>query len=91
MCAARKSAVLPILLVVVLLAVAVIVEAQQQAKAPKIGWLALAARPPSSGDVRESLGRELRALGYVGKYRLPGIYPTKDYVDAGGLMSYGVD
>ena len=27
----------------------------------------------------------------AGKYRLPDIYPQKEYVDAGGLMSYGVD
>ena len=25
------------------------------------------------------------------KYRLPAIYPSKDFVDEGGLMSYGVD
>jgi putative ABC transport system substrate-binding protein len=25
------------------------------------------------------------------KYRLPAIYPTKDYVDEGGLMFYGID
>ncbi len=27
----------------------------------------------------------------AGKYRLPAIYSQKEYVDAGGLMSYGVD
>ena len=32
-----------------------------------------------------------RIVELAGKYRLPAIYPQKDYVDAGGLMSYGVD
>ena len=27
----------------------------------------------------------------AGKYRLPAIYPQKEFVDEGGLMSYGVD
>ena len=27
----------------------------------------------------------------AGKYRLPAIYPQKEYVDEGGLMSYGAD
>jgi putative tryptophan/tyrosine transport system substrate-binding protein len=27
----------------------------------------------------------------AGKYRLPAIYPQKEYVDEGGLMSYGTD
>jgi putative ABC transport system substrate-binding protein len=27
----------------------------------------------------------------AGKHRLPAIYPQKEYVDVGGLMSYGVD
>jgi len=32
-----------------------------------------------------------RIVELAGKYRLPAIYPQKEYVDAGGLMSYGVD
>ena len=32
-----------------------------------------------------------RIVELAGKYRLPAIYPTKDYVDEGGLMSYGID
>ncbi len=27
----------------------------------------------------------------AGKYRLPAIYPDKEFVDEGGLMSYGAD
>jgi len=33
--------------------------------------------------------REFTAL--VAKYQLPAIYNVRDYVDAGGLMSYGPD
>jgi putative ABC transport system substrate-binding protein len=32
-----------------------------------------------------------RVVELVGKQRLPAIYPQKDFVDEGGLMSYGAD
>ena len=32
-----------------------------------------------------------RIVELAGKYRLPAIYPQKEYVDEGGLMFYGVD
>jgi putative ABC transport system substrate-binding protein len=32
-----------------------------------------------------------RFVELAGKYRLPAIYPLKGFVEAGGLMSYGVD
>jgi putative tryptophan/tyrosine transport system substrate-binding protein len=32
-----------------------------------------------------------RIVELAGKYRLPAIYPQKEYVDEGGLMSYGED
>jgi ABC-type uncharacterized transport system substrate-binding protein len=32
-----------------------------------------------------------RIVELASKYRLPTIYPTKEYVDEGGLMFYGVD
>ena len=41
----------------------VVVEAQQPAKVPKIGWLS--ARPAVPGSGRQFLRRELHALGYV--------------------------
>ena len=37
------------------------------------------------------LAERKRIVELAGKYSLPAIYPTKDYVDEGGLMSYGVD
>jgi len=47
----------------VILAAVTLAEAQQQSKIPKIGWLGV--RPAASDPARESVGRELRALGYV--------------------------
>jgi ABC-type uncharacterized transport system substrate-binding protein len=46
--------------------------------------------------IMTSTGRRLEAerkriVEFAGKYRLPAIYPSKLYVDDGGLMSYGVD
>jgi putative ABC transport system substrate-binding protein len=32
-----------------------------------------------------------RIVELAGKYRLPAIYPANEYVEAGGLMSYGPD
>ena len=32
-----------------------------------------------------------RIVELAGKYRLPAIYPQKEFVDVGGLMSYGAD
>jgi len=43
---------------------------------------------PAGGRFR---AERKRIVELAGKYRLPAIYPTKDYVDEGGLMSYGVD
>ena len=58
----RKAGVLSILFVVILLAVAVIAEAQQPAKVRKIGWLGT--RSTSAGG-QEVIRRILRDLGYV--------------------------
>jgi ABC-type uncharacterized transport system substrate-binding protein len=32
-----------------------------------------------------------RIVELAGKYRLPAIYPQKEFVEAGGFMSYGAD
>jgi putative tryptophan/tyrosine transport system substrate-binding protein len=37
------------------------------------------------------LAERKRIAELAAKYRLPAIYPQKEYVDAGGLMSYGTD
>jgi putative ABC transport system substrate-binding protein len=57
----RKAGVLSILFVVVLVAVAVIAQAQQQAKVAKIGFLAAGS---ISGTSEKFFGRDLRAFGY---------------------------
>jgi hypothetical protein len=69
MCAMRKAAGLSILLVVVLLAVAVIAEAQQPKKISRIGYLE-AGRGPSLTNARggervEAFRQGLRELGYI--------------------------
>ena len=54
------------------------------------------AKQKQVGAIMTSAGRLLfgerkRIVELAGKYRLPAIYPEKEYVDEGGLMSYGVD
>jgi putative ABC transport system substrate-binding protein len=44
-----------------------------------------------TGGGRLFLAERKRIVELAGKYRLPAIYPQKEYVDQGGLMSYGVD
>ena len=62
-CAMRKAGVLSILFVVVLLAVAVIAEAQQASKIPQIGYLE--GGPLSAHTSRmEAFRQGLRELGY---------------------------
>ena len=60
----RKAGVLSILFVVVLLAVAVIAEAQQQAKVPKIGFLVGPSRSFFASRM-ESFQQGLHSLGYI--------------------------
>jgi putative ABC transport system substrate-binding protein len=40
---------------------------------------------------REFFDERMRIVELAGKYRLPAIYSQKEFVDAGGLMSYGAD
>ena len=63
-CAMRKAGVLSILFVVVLLAVAVIAEAQQPKKIPRIGYL-VGGDPASESTRAEAIRLALRELGYI--------------------------
>ena len=40
---------------------------------------------------RHFLAERKRIVELAGKHRLPAIYPQDDFVEAGGLMSYGAD
>jgi putative tryptophan/tyrosine transport system substrate-binding protein len=40
---------------------------------------------------RSIFGERKRLVDLAGRYQLPAIYPQKEFVDEGGLMSYGVD
>jgi putative ABC transport system substrate-binding protein len=40
---------------------------------------------------RQFFAERKRIVELADKYRLPGIYVQKEFVDEGGLMSYGVD
>jgi ABC-type uncharacterized transport system substrate-binding protein len=40
---------------------------------------------------RSFFAERKRIVELSGKYQLPGIYPQKEFVDEGGLMSYGTD
>ena len=64
MCAIKKAGVLSLLVVVVLLAVAVIAEAQQPAKVPRIGFLTVASASAIAAR-HEAFRQGLRELGYV--------------------------
>src|SRR6266480_525658 len=64
MCAMKKAGLLSILFAVVLLAVAVVAEAQQAKKVPRIGFLG-AAYPSTNAARIEAFRQGLRALGYI--------------------------
>jgi putative ABC transport system substrate-binding protein len=56
----------------------------QTAKQKQVGAIMTTATP-------RFLAERKRIVGLAGKYRLPAIYFSKEFVDEGGLMSYGVD
>jgi putative ABC transport system substrate-binding protein len=56
----------------------------QTAKQKQVGAIMMPAGPFFFAERR-------RIVELAGKFRLPAIYPQKEFVDEGGLMSYGVD
>ena len=44
-----------------------------------------------TGGGRLFFAERKRIVEFAGKYRFPAIYPQKEFVDDGGLMSYGAD
>jgi putative ABC transport system substrate-binding protein len=55
----------------------------QRAKQKQVGAIMTISRP--------LFAERKRIVELAGKYRLPAIYPQKEFVDEGGLMSYGAD
>ena len=56
----------------------------QTAKQKQVGAIMMIA-------TRSFFAERKRIVELAGKYRLPAIYPQKEFVDEGGLMSYGAD
>jgi putative ABC transport system substrate-binding protein len=56
----------------------------QTAKQKQVGAIMTATGSPFFSERK-------RVVELAGKYRLPAIYPDKEFVDEGGLMSYGAD
>jgi putative ABC transport system substrate-binding protein len=68
------------------------IEAQRDAKGLESAFQS--AKQKQVGGIMTTTGffaERKRIVELAGKYRLPAIYPQKEYVDEGGLMSYGVD
>ena len=65
MCANKKTDALSILFVVLMLAVAVITEAQQPTKIPRIGYISGTGNETNQGPYVEALRQGLRELGYI--------------------------
>ena len=55
----------------------------QSAKQKQVGAIMIYSRP--------FFAERKRIVELAAKYRLPAIYPQKEYVDEGGLMYYGID
>ena len=56
----------------------------QTAKQKQVNAIMTISNPPFFAERKQ-------IVELAGKYRLPAIYPQKEYVDAGGLMFYGAD
>jgi putative tryptophan/tyrosine transport system substrate-binding protein len=56
----------------------------QTAKQKQVGAIMTTANRPYFAERK-------RIVELAGKYRLPAIYPSKEFVDEGGLISYGAD
>ena len=70
------------------------IETQRDAKGLESAFQT--AKQKQVGAIMTTTGRQFfaerkRIVELAGKYRLPAIYPQKEFVDEGGLMSYGED